>query len=106
MATGILAYLDITSASTDTQLYACPTNIVSSFSISMVNRTASPVQVNIALTTSTSIVNGQYIAYNTTIYPYETYERNGLVITEGQFVYVRSTTTGVNAIAYGYEESA
>jgi hypothetical protein len=105
MATGILASIDITNASTDTQLYACPSGMVASFSLSMVNRTASPVQVNIALTTATTVTNGEYIAYGYTIYPNETYERAGLVITEGQFVYVRSTTTGVNAIAYGYEES-
>ena len=106
MASGILAYLDITSAATDTQFYAAPTNIVSSFGISMVNRTSSPVLVRIALTTSTSIVAGQYLCYDYTIYPNETYERNGLVITQGQFVYVRSSATGVNVIAYGYEESA
>jgi hypothetical protein len=105
MATGILGTLDIPNASTNEQLYACPSGMVASFSVSMVNRTSSPVQVNIALTTSTSVSNGQYIAYNYTIYPYETYERSGLVLNEGQFIYVFSTATGVNAIAYGYEES-
>lgn len=104
MASGRLATLDITSAATDTQLYAVPSGKVASFSLTMVNRTGSAVQVRIALTNATSVTNDEYIAYDYTIYPLESYERTGLVLTNGQFVYVRSSATGVNAVVYGYEE--
>ena len=104
MASGRLASLDITNAATDTQLYAVPSAKTASFSITMVNRSASPVQVRIALTTSSSVSADSYIAYDYTIYPNESYERNGLVLTNGQFVYVRSSATSVNAVVYGYEE--
>lgn len=104
MASGRLASLDITNAATDTQLYACPSNKTASFTVSMVNRSASPVTVRIALTDSTTVGNDEYIAYEQPIYPGESYERSGLVLTQGQFVYVRSSATSVNAVAYGYEE--
>ena len=104
MASGRMASLDITNAATDTQLYVCPSNKTASFTITMVNRTANPVNVRIALTDTTSIGNDEYIAYDQVIYPNEAYERSGLVLTQGQFVYVRSSATGVNAVVYGYEE--
>jgi len=104
MATGRLATLDISSANTDTQLYAVPSSKVASFTICMTNRTASNAKVRIAFTDTTSIGTDEYIAYDVTIMPYEVYERSGLVLTQGQYVYVRSTITGVNAVAWGYEE--
>lgn len=104
MAQGRLASLDITNAATDTQLYACPSSKVASFTLSMVNRTGSSVTVRIALTDTTSIGNDEYIAYDQVIYPNESYERSGLVLSQGQFIYVRSSATGVNAVLYGYEE--
>ena len=104
MASGRLASLDITSASTDTQLYAVPSGKTASFSVTMVNRSASPVLVRIALTNSTSVTADEYIAYDYTIYPNESYERAGLVLAQGYFVYVRSSATSVNAVVYGYEE--
>jgi hypothetical protein len=104
MASGRLATLDISNAATDMQLYACPSGVTSSLSICMVNRTTSTVTVRISLTTTTSVTNDSYIAYEVPIYPNEVYERSGLVLAQGQFVYVRSSATGVNAVAYGYEE--
>lgn len=104
MASGRLAAIDIVSAATDTLLYTAPTNKTASFSLSMANRNATPVKVRIALTTSTSIAVNEYVAYDVTIYPYEVYERSGFVLWQGQHVYVRSDTTSVSAVMYGYEE--
>jgi hypothetical protein len=104
MASGKLASLDITQAATDLQLYAVPTNKLATFSMVMVNRSGANVKVRIALTSTTSISDDTYIAWEVTIYPNEVYERNGLVLNQGQYVYVRSSATGVNAVAWGYEE--
>lgn len=104
MPSGRLASLDITNAATDTQLYTVPSGKVASFSVIMVNRTTSNVTVRIALTDTTSIGNDEYIAYDQVIYPKESYERSGLVLAQSQFVYVRSSATGVNAVVVGYEE--
>jgi hypothetical protein len=105
MASGRLASLDITNAATDTQLYACPNNKTASFSISVVNRSNSNnALIRIALTNGTSITNDSYVAYDVTLYPNEVYERSGFVLSQGQFVYVRSSVTSVNAVVYGYEE--
>lgn len=104
MATGRLATIDITSANTDTLLYTVPSSVTASFSLCLTNRTSSPVTVRIALTNALSVSNDSYIAYEVTVYGNEVYERSGLVLTTGQYVYVRSSTTGVNAVAWGYEE--
>ena len=104
MASGRLASLDITNAATDLQLYAVPTNTIASFSVSIVNRNTTPVKVRIALTDSASVGPDEYITYDQTVYGNETYERSGIVLTQGQFVYVRSSATNVNSVVYGYEE--
>ena len=104
MATGRLASLDITNAATDTQLYAVPSSKVASFTLCMTNRTSSVIKVRIALTDTTSIGNDEYVAYDHSIYPNECYERSGFVLSQGQFVYVRASATGISAVVYGYEE--
>jgi hypothetical protein len=105
MASGRLATVDITNASTDTQLYACPNNKVASFSVSIVNRSNSNnALIRLALTSGTSMTNDSYVAYDVVLYPNEVYERSGFVLSQGQYVYVRSSTTSVNAVAYGHEE--
>jgi hypothetical protein len=102
--TGRLATLDITNAATDIQLYSCPSSKTASLSLSIVNRSSSNAKVRIALTNSTTVTNDAYIAYDVNIYPNEVYERSGIVLSQGQYVYVRSSITGVNAVACGYEE--
>jgi|ERR1035441_10608915 hypothetical protein len=105
MATGKLASLDISNAATDTLFYTIPTNMTSSFSMCATNRTASPVTIRIAFTTTGTITADEYVAYEAYVYPNEVYERSGFVLTQGQFVYVRSSATGVNFVAWGYEET-
>jgi len=106
MASGRLSAIDITAPATDTQLYTVPSNKVASFSISIVNRTSNAVQIRLALTASTTVAAGEYVAYDVTLYGNEVYERSGFVLDAGKYVYVRSSATGVNAVVYGYEETA
>jgi hypothetical protein len=104
MASGRMAARDITQAATDTQVYQVPSNKTASFSIMIVNRSALVVNVRIALTASTTIQAGEYIAYDVPLYPNEVYERTGLVLEASKYVYVRSSGTSVNAVICGYEE--
>jgi hypothetical protein len=104
MASGRLAAIDITNAATDTQLYVAPSGKTASFSVSITNRNSSAVKIRLALTATTSIALGEYVAYDVTLYGNEVYERSGFVLAAGQYVFVRSSNTGVNAVVYGYEE--
>lgn len=107
MPSGKLAALDITSAATDTQLYQVPSGKTASFSVSIANRNSvstQPIKVRLALCSGTSIQNGDYVAYDVSVYPNEVYERSGLVLAAGQYLFVRSSATSVNAVVYGYEE--
>jgi len=103
MSTGRLATLDISSPATDTLFYTVPGGKTASFSMCMTNRNTSTVTVRIAFTTG-SITNDEYVAYEVPIYPGEVYERTGFVLAAGQFVYVRSSSTGVNCVAWGWEQ--
>ena len=102
--TGRLATNDIAAANTDYEIYTVPTGKVASFSICMVNRTSNTVTVQIALSDSNTISSDEYIAFNVQIYPGEVYERSGFVLGQGFSIFVRASTTGVNAVVYGYEE--
>ena len=104
MASGRLATLDITNAATDTQLYAVPSNKTASFSVCVTNRGNAVAKIRLALTDTTSVGADEYIAYDVSVYPGEVYERSGIVLIQGQFVYIRSSVTSVNAVVYGYEE--
>ena len=103
MGTGRLATLDITSAATDTLFYTIPSNKTSSFSMCFTNRTSDNALVRIAFTTTSSITADEYVAYDVALYPNEIYERNGFILVAGQYVYVRSSITGVTVVAWGYE---
>lgn len=104
MATGLLASLDITSALTNTLFYTVPSNLTASFSMCFTNRTSSVVEVRLAFTATGSVTNDEYVAYNVPVYPNEVYERSGFVLGQTQTVYVYSTTTGVNVVAWGWEQ--
>jgi len=102
--TGLLASLDISVANTDTLLYTVPSTMTTVLSLCLVNRGGTNAGVRIALCTGSSVTNASYIAYNHAIYPNEVYERDGIVLSAGQTVYVRTDTTPVNAVVWGFEE--
>lgn len=106
MASGKLAGIDITSPNTDTQLYAVPSAKTASVTVCMTNRTGATVKVRLALTSVTSVANTDYVAFDVSIPANETYERSGLVVTTGQYIYARANATGISAVVFGYEDTA
>ena len=106
MASGKLSGIDITSPNTDTQLYAVPPNKTSSVTVCLTNRTSSTIKIRLALTGVTSVANTDYIAFDCSIPANESYERSGLVLTAGQYIYTRANATGISAVVFGYEDTA
>jgi hypothetical protein len=104
MPSGRLAKTDITTPATDIQLYAVPASKVASITVCMTNRTANNVKVRLALTGQTNINTDEYIAFDHVIYPGENYERSGIVLKAGEYVYVRSDTASVSCVVWGFEE--
>jgi hypothetical protein len=102
MATGRLGIADL-AATTLTTLYTCPATTFTVASVNICNRTASPVTVRIAVASVATPTNAEYIEYDTTIAANQVLERTGIVIDAGKLIVVRSSATGVSAVAYGIE---
>ena len=102
MATGRLGTADL-AATTLTTLYTCPATTFTVASVSICNRTASPITVRLALASAATPTNAEYIEYDTTIAANQVLERTGIVMDAGKLIVVRASTTGISAVAYGIE---
>lgn len=103
-ATGRLGVQDL-AATTNTTLYTAPTGYFAVVNVTICNRNASAVTIRLALASSATPGNAEWIEYGSTIPANSVLERTGLVLAPGQLVVVYASTTGVNAVAYGIETS-
>jgi hypothetical protein len=104
MATGRLGVVDL-AATTNTTLYTCPAGFFGVASVTICNRNSTAVTERLAVTTSSTVTDNAYIEYGVTIPANSVLERTGLVLAAGQLIVVYSSSTLVNAVAYGIETS-
>jgi hypothetical protein len=104
MATGRLGYADLTAA-TWTTIYTVPTGYFTVATLNIVNRSNSAITVNVAVSTSTTPANGEYIEFGTEILAHGVLQLTGLVANAGINLLVQSSTANVGAMAFGIETS-
>lgn len=104
MASGRLAAVDISAATTNTTVYTVPSTKVASFNINLLNRTATAATVRIALSSAASPSNGEYIEYDSVVPANGVLERTGLALDAGKLVVVYSSVIGLSAVIWGIEE--
>lgn len=104
MATGRLGAQDL-SATTNTTLYTCPAGTFAIANVSICNRNATAVTVRLALASSATPGGAEWLEFGVTIPANSVLERTGLVLDAGKVLVVYSSTTSVNAVAYGIETS-
>jgi hypothetical protein len=102
MATGRLGVADLASA-TNTTLYTVPTSTFAVVTVSICNRNATNINARLAISTTASPANSEFVEYDVQIGPNGVLERTGLVLDAGKLIVVRSSAANVTAMAYGIE---
>lgn len=107
MATGRLGVSAIPAGTSGagTVVYTVPSGYYSVFSISITNRNTTPVTIRVALSTSDTPNNEDYIEYDTSLIAKGVFERTGLVAQAGLNIVIYSSAASVGATVYGIETS-
>jgi len=103
MASGLLGSANL-SAATNTTLYTVPSAKVASLSVNFCNRNQTSVTVRLAIGTSASPANADWVLYDVIVAANSALERSGIVLDASKLVVVYSNAANVSAQAYGYEE--
>jgi|TARA_B100001013_G_scaffold339927_1_gene262513 hypothetical protein len=104
MATGRLGVADL-AAGANTVLYTVPANNFSIVSVNMVNRGYSAVAVRVAVCSTTTPADSEWIEHDLEVLSKGVLERTGIAMSAGQILIVYSSAVSVNAVCFGIETS-
>ena len=104
MATGRLGNVDI-PATTNTTAYTCPVGSYAIANISLTNRNATSINLRVAMATTATPADSEWIEYDTVLIPNGVFERTGLVLQGGLNIVVYTNLANVGCTVYGIETS-
>jgi len=106
MASGILGQTNITAATTQTSVYTVPAGKVATVNLAIVNLGGTTATIRVAIATSTTVSDAQYIEYNFSLAGSDVFERGGLVLDAGKqiVVYAAHASPNITVCVTGYEE--
>jgi len=104
MATGRLGVQDLT-ADTDTTVYTVPVGTYAVANVSITNRNTTAITMRLAMATTSTPNDEEWIEYNTVIIPNGVFERTGLVMQGGLNIVARANAADVGVTVYGIETS-
>ena len=103
MATGRLGVADLSAGGTGTAVYTCPTGTFAVVTVSVCNRSGATVTVRVALSSTSTPADSEFLEYETSLTAKGVLERTGIVMDAGKILVVRSSAIDVNAVVYGIE---
>jgi hypothetical protein len=84
-------------------VYTVPATTFTVATVSVVNRGAGVALIRIAMASSASPTDAEWLEYDVSLSAKGVLERTGIVMDTGKLLVVRSSATGVNAVVYGIE---
>lgn len=102
MATGRLGVADLTAAA-NTSVYTVPSSTFAVVTCSVVNRGTTAATIRMAIATSGTPANTEWIEFDTSLAAKGVLERTGLVMDAGKILVVYSSAVNVNVVVYGIE---
>ena len=91
------------AAATNTTLYTVPASTFAVVTVNLVNRGASAANIRVAVASTATPSDSEYIEYDVSLAAKGVLERTGIVMDAGKLLVVRSSSVSVNAVVYGIE---
>lgn len=105
MASGILGQSAL-SATTNTTVYTVPSSTLAIVNINVVNRsTSATADVRVALASTATPQNSEWIEFDTIIPARGVLERTGIAMNAGERVVVFASTANCSVSVYGLEQA-
>jgi len=104
MATGRLGVQAI-PANTNTTVYTVPTGFYTVCNVSITNRNTSSVTIRLAIASTGTPSDQEWIEFDTVVVGKGVFERTGLVLQAGLNIVVWSSSATVGSTVYGIETS-
>lgn len=93
------------SAVTNTTVYTCPTDTFAVVTVNVLNRSTQSRNIRLAIATTGSPTDAEYIEYDVELLGNGVLERTGIVLNADQRIVAYANSTDVNVVVYGIETS-
>lgn len=105
MASGRIATTLISTTGTNIQIYQVPSGKTATITINCCNQGASTAKLRMAIADSTTVALSEWIEFDLTLLPKESFQRSGVVMTGGQYLYIRSDQPDISVNVWGFDET-